>query len=229
MRHYNDLYAIDTADRSDNRRKEIAFSDFYLHQGRGLGTVQSFGRLPPVDVLLQSLRNDLDAGPWRAVAPALSLVAPVLRRVLARLVDTSTVLASVTEDLPYEDNHVALPTGATPNGPRLAIRYRLRARERERIAAMRALMAQALKPNRFRLIRQAENNAMLAHACGTCRFGDDPATSVLDRNNRAHGIDNLVVVDSSFFPSSAGINPALTVAANALRVATNMLGGDRRG
>jgi choline dehydrogenase-like flavoprotein len=55
------------------------------------------------------------------------------------------------------------------------------------------------------------------HVCGTCRFGDDPQTSVLDRDNRAHDLDNLYVLDASFFPSSGGINPSLTIAANSLR------------
>ena len=55
------------------------------------------------------------------------------------------------------------------------------------------------------------------HGCGTCRFGEDPRTSVLDRDNRAHDLDNLYVVDASFFPSSAGINPSLTIIANSLR------------
>ena len=50
----------------------------------------------------------------------------------------------------------------------------------------------------------------------------DPSTSVLDENNRAHEVDNLYVVDASFFPSSAGLNPSLTVAANALRVAEHV-------
>jgi choline dehydrogenase-like flavoprotein len=63
---------------------------------------------------------------------------------------------------------------------------------------------------------------MLAHACGTCRFGSDPGTSVLDANNRAHELDNLYVVDSSFFPTSGGTNPSLTIAANALRVAAHL-------
>ena len=58
----------------------------------------------------------------------------------------------------------------------------------------------------------------LGHACGTCRFGDDPESSVLDMNNRAHGVENLYVVDNSFLPTSSGTNPSLTVAANALRV-----------
>ena len=79
-----------------------------------------------------------------------------------------------------------------------------------------------LKPLRFLLIKQAQNNQVIAHACGTCRFGLDIRDSVLDRNNRAHGLENLYVVDSSFFPSSAGTNPGLTIAANALRVAVSM-------
>jgi choline dehydrogenase-like flavoprotein len=66
---------------------------------------------------------------------------------------------------------------------------------------------------------ERKNNLNFGHPCGTCRFGDDPETSVLDRNNKAHGLDNLYVTDASFFPSSAGVNPSLTIAANALRVA----------
>jgi choline dehydrogenase-like flavoprotein len=55
--------------------------------------------------------------------------------------------------------------------------------------------------------------------CGTAVMGTDPARSVLDPSCRAHDVDNLWVVDSDCFPSSAALNPALTIAANALRVA----------
>ena len=58
-----------------------------------------------------------------------------------------------------------------------------------------------------------------AHQAGTLRFGPDPTTSVLDRDCRAHGIDNLYVTDASFFPSIGAVNPTLTIIANALRVA----------
>jgi choline dehydrogenase-like flavoprotein len=57
-----------------------------------------------------------------------------------------------------------------------------------------------------------------AHQAGTCRFGADPATSVLDVDCKAHELDNLYVVDTSFFPSIGAVNPALTAIANALRV-----------
>jgi choline dehydrogenase-like flavoprotein len=65
--------------------------------------------------------------------------------------------------------------------------------------------------------------AGVAHQNGTIRFGDDPETSALDPNCRAHEVDNLYVVDGSFFPSSAAVNPALTIMANALRVGDHIL------
>jgi choline dehydrogenase-like flavoprotein len=64
--------------------------------------------------------------------------------------------------------------------------------------------------------------AGVAHQNGTIRFGNDPKTSALDRNCKAHDIDNLSVVDGSFFPSSAAVNPALTIMANALRVGDHL-------
>jgi choline dehydrogenase-like flavoprotein len=66
-----------------------------------------------------------------------------------------------------------------------------------------------------------------AHQAGTCRFGTDPATSVLDVSCKAHELDNLYVVDTSFFPSIGAVNPALTAMANALRVGDHLL--DRMG
>jgi choline dehydrogenase-like flavoprotein len=60
--------------------------------------------------------------------------------------------------------------------------------------------------------------AGVAHQAGTCRFGTDPATSVLDVNCKAHQVDNLYVADTSFFPSIGAVNPALTAMANAIRV-----------
>ncbi len=61
-----------------------------------------------------------------------------------------------------------------------------------------------------------------AHQAGTCRFGSDPATSVLDVDCKAHELDNLYVVDTSFFPSIGAVNPALTAMANAIRVGEHL-------
>jgi choline dehydrogenase-like flavoprotein len=62
-----------------------------------------------------------------------------------------------------------------------------------------------------------------AHQCGTVRFGRNPKTSVLDVNCKAHDLDNLYVVDASFFVSSSAVNPSLTIIANALRVGNHLL------
>jgi choline dehydrogenase-like flavoprotein len=65
----------------------------------------------------------------------------------------------------------------------------------------------------------------LARQAGTCRFGTDPATSVLDANCKAHELDNLYVVDTSFFPGIGAVNPAPTAMANAIRVGEHLLRG----
>jgi choline dehydrogenase-like flavoprotein len=66
--------------------------------------------------------------------------------------------------------------------------------------------------------------AGVAHQNGTIRFGNNPQASALDRNCKAHDLDNLYVVDGSFFPSSGAVNPALTIMANALRVGDHLIG-----
>jgi choline dehydrogenase-like flavoprotein len=71
------------------------------------------------------------------------------------------------------------------------------------------------------------SSTKLGHQVGTCKFGEDPRTSVLDLNCRAHDVDNLYVVDGSFFVSSGAVNPTLTIVANSLRVGDHLL--DRLG
>jgi acetate kinase len=77
--------------------------------------------------------------------------------------------------------------------------------------------AAAIYPGPYQWVEQGANQ------CGTCRFGEDPNTSVLDPNCRAHDVDNLYVVDGSFFPSNAAVSPALTIMANALRVGDRLI------
>ncbi|MEZ4746543.1 MAG: GMC oxidoreductase [Calditrichia bacterium] len=62
-----------------------------------------------------------------------------------------------------------------------------------------------------------------SHACGTVRCGENPKTAPLDRDCRFRGIDNLIVMDASFMPTAAAVNPSLTISANALRVGETVL------
>jgi choline dehydrogenase-like flavoprotein len=127
--------------------------------------------------------------------------------------------------LPYLDNQVTVHRHPeNGHGTQICLTYTLRDYDMARVKAFRATVGAALKPYRFMRINQAENNQRIAHVCGTCRFGLDPEESVLDANNKAHSLSNLYIVDASFFPSSGGTNPALTIAANALRVAAHMCG-----
>ena len=76
---------------------------------------------------------------------------------------------------------------------------------------------------RWSVLDQQIPIAGIAHNCGTARFGTDPQTSVLDVDCKTHDLDNLYVVDTSFFPSSSAVNPALTAMANALRVGDHLI------
>jgi choline dehydrogenase-like flavoprotein len=128
-----------------------------------------------------------------------------------------------SEDLPDPDNRVTLDRDGgvvldyTPNN--LDAHSRLIKRLEyllEHIGARHIVRRNLFVGQRIPL-------AGVAHQNGTIRFGRDPETSALDVNCRAHDIDNLYVVDGSFFPSSSAVNPALTIMANALRVGDHLL------
>jgi len=227
MRHFVDLWVVETEASvdPDAGTKELAFNDFYGASGASLGSVQSFGRMPPAAVVLGE--KLLSAGRSRkAIAASFRVATPVVERVMKRMFSRGVVLASIVEDLPYRENGVHPADGASDIA---TLSYRLHPEARGRIETMRARMKTLLQPCRPRLLRQAENNQRLAHVCGTCRFGATPEDSVLDPSNRAHGVDNLYVADASFFPSSGGTNPGLTIAANALRVADLIASGPHSG
>ncbi|MFK7976872.1 MAG: GMC oxidoreductase [Halioglobus sp.] len=225
MRHYVDLYAVFTSPKPNpsQRTKEIAFNDFYLRGDEKLGSVQSFGLLPPAKELADEIASDVrhTAG---AIAGALfKVVKPLVALVLGQIFSRTLILASTLEDQPFDDNRVTLkPAKGNPDKHEIHIHYVVRDSEKSRIEKMRTLMKTALKPMRFLLLKQAENNERLAHVCGTARMGHNPKTSVCDENQKAHGIDNLYIADGSVFPSSGGINPSLTIAALSLRLAKHL-------
>jgi choline dehydrogenase-like flavoprotein len=136
-----------------------------------------------------------------------------------------------SEDLPDPDNRVTLDREGN-----IVLSYTPNNEESHRrlIVKLQQLMKQQTKCTvhghecheglfaRSLYLGQRIPLAGVAHQNGTVRFGDDPRTSALDANCRAHEVDNLYVVDGSFFPSSAAVNPALTIMANALRVGDHL-------
>lgn len=216
MRHLIDLIEIWPERNSKilEQNKEVGLTDFYFWEGQKFGAVQSFGSMPPMEILTS--RPGWSPKLLRALNP-------VIRRGYEHFFNGGLVLAAMMEDLPYLDNRVLPHDRPSPQGrQRLRIQYRIHENDKARRAAYLRQVKEVFKPFRTITLRGAEDNKALAHVCGTCRFGDDPETSVLDPHNRAHEVENLYVVDSSFFPSSGGLNPSLTVAANALRVAAHI-------
>lgn len=123
---------------------------------------------------------------------------------------------AMSEDLPRLENRVTLTADGriqlhyTPNNVRP---------HRQLVRQMKRL----LRRLGFWVVMTHSHHAQnTTHQCGTLAFGHDPRTSVLDPFCRTHDLENLFVVDASFFPSSAAVNPALTIAAQALRVADHL-------
>ncbi len=224
MRHLIDLYAITTQHdaAATGNLKELAFNDWYNAE-TGLGSVQSFGALPPPPVLAADLLEDLAArsgihrlshSAWlhRLFTPLTGLGTQSLRR--------ATILASTLEDYAYPDNQLSLNRAGD-----LQLAYRLREADQARVHRFRQRLREALSPYRYKLIRQADSNKRLAHVCGTCRLGNDADSGVIDAGHRAYGLENLFVIDGAALPVSGGTNPGLTICATALRAADGLLGG----
>jgi choline dehydrogenase-like flavoprotein len=134
-----------------------------------------------------------------------------------------------TEDLPVPDNRVTLERDGNVKLSYSAANATAASRLYHQLKSMLGHLG--MHPDhlipRHAYLKTDIPVAGVAHQAGTCRFGTDPATSVLDTNCRAHELDNLYVVDTSFFPSIGAVNPALTAMANALRVGDHLL--DRLG
>jgi choline dehydrogenase-like flavoprotein len=197
MMHNNaHVVAIDIDRRNDVVfQKTVGVNDWYLDGGDGypLGSMQLIGKVQ--GVMMKSVAP-------RAVP--LALLDAIARRSVEWLV--------MAEDLPAPGNRVTVDGSG-----------RITTVRRARGLSTHARLLRRAK----RLLRGAGYDAMLtqhfdismnSHQCGTVVAGDDPATSVLDPWCKAHELVNLWVVDTGFFASSAAMNPALTIAAQALRV-----------
>jgi choline dehydrogenase-like flavoprotein len=197
MAHVNSaLMAIRPKTNGTVFQKTLAVNDWYFGDATSrfpMGNAQLLGKL--------------QAGMLAASLPLIP------KQVLAEVAGRSVDWYLMTEDLPDPENRVSLDSSG-----RVILRWRpnnVRAHKR----LIRA-MTKAMRRAGYPLIQTRRLGLdATAHQCGTLRFGDDPATSVLDPLCRSHDVANLFVMDSSFMPSSSGQNPALTVAAQALRVA----------
>ncbi len=179
-------------------QKTIGFNDFYLSDGAGgkpLGNVQLLGRV--TGAILKA--NIAWAPEW-----ALSILS-------GHAIDWY----AMSEDLPNPDSRVGV------DGDRVILDW-----QRSNLGPHNKLVAKMKKIFRAAgypiVLSRPFDRKVMSHQCGTVRMGTDPAKAALDPFCRAFDHDNLFVVDAGFLPNSAAVNPSLTVAAQALRVADHI-------
>ncbi|MGF7151085.1 choline dehydrogenase-like flavoprotein [Sphingomonas zeicaulis] len=215
MFHVNEWFAVWPKRRASQAgpRKTIGLRDFYTMDGVRLGSIQSTGLSASGYHVYRFLVDMVE----RSRLPKIRRLFPLLKipaKIAAKLFGEATVFVMIVEDLGYPDNRVVLD----PKAPgRIRVLYTVRDELRERSRMARKLIGKAfrgLRPFPFNFDLQLN----YGHACGTCRAGTDPATSVVDGDCKAHDVDNLYIVDSAFMPTSGGTNLGLTIIANALRV-----------
>ena len=192
-------------------QKTLGINDFYFAGGDRqwpLGNIQMVGKS--------------NAGAMKGEEPKLTLLAPhwSLEDVAKHAVDWWLT----TEDLPRPDNRVTVDAEGNVH---LAYKATNDEEADGLYKELRTILNHVGMADHHVLSKNFYMSmsvpvAGCAHQAGTCRFGTDPSTSVLDVNCKAHQLDNLYVVDTSFFPSIGAVNPALTAMANAIRVGEHL-------
>ncbi len=195
--------------------KGISFRDFYRRADMRLGTVQAMGIRASYGEMVHFLNRMLAL---RGLSRFSILTRPAAA-IAHTLLGHAHLFVGLMEDLPYAHNRV-LHDPANPR--RLAVSYTLSDELRTRRRAFRRALRKGLRGHRHMFL-SITPELNWGHPCGTLCFGHDPDRSVTRADGRAHDVTNLWVADSSFMPTSMGVNPSLTIAAHALRVAHLML------
>lgn len=193
-------------------QKTLALNDFYFGMegfNYPMGSIQMIGK---------------SLGPmFRGEKPIETALLPMMT--LDAIARHSVDFWLMTEDLPDPENRITVDQAGniqlhyTPNNqvPKQKLYDKLKS----------MLNSLGMHPDylipRHLYMKTSIPVAGVAHQAGTCRFGKDPKASVLDTHCKAHELDNLYVVDASFFPSIGAVNPSLTIIANALRVGDHLL------
>jgi choline dehydrogenase-like flavoprotein len=212
MRHANAIiFGIfpGVADKEGRFHKQLAILDYYFGQ-QGAAVKGKLGSLQQVPTPPMGLVQNEIPG--------------VIGKMLSQGVRLLTGLLAIAEDQPQFSNSIGIdPNNKDVYGlPQPIISHHYSQRD---LAALGVLIKEAKKvmSGAGALTHYVHHIRTFSHAVGTVRMGTDPATSALDENCQFRGVDNLYVVDGSFMPTSAALNPSLTIAANALRVGAGLV------
>ena len=208
MLHHNGCLVAFTKKKNDCVfQKSLGIADFYF------GAADS--RLPLGEIQLMG-RNDAETILWLAqkIAPG---------KTYDELKEITIDFWLTSEDLPLAENRVTLRKDGGIKVNYTRTNYDAYEKLKDKLKQVFVKLGE-LDPD----YKDVQWNGYdlditgMSHQNGTMRFGADPKTSVLDLNCKAHDLDNLYVLDASFFPSCGAFNPALTIAANALRVSEHI-------
>ena len=205
------VLAISKEPNPTKYQKTLGLNDFYFGMDDfpyPVGNIQMVGKS--------------QAPMYRGEKPVETFFAPEF--VLDKMADHAVDFWLMTEDLPHPDNRITVDKDHSIRLAYKACNQKASNLLYEKLKSMLSSlgMHHGLIPRQL-YMKNDVGVAGVAHQSGTCRFGTDPKTSVLDLNCKAHELDNLYVVDTSFFPSIGAVNPALTAMANALRVGDHLL------
>jgi choline dehydrogenase-like flavoprotein len=204
MLHHNGCLVAFTKKKNDCVfQKSLGLADFYHGADDSdfpLGEIQLMGR------------NDPDTILWMAekIAPG---------KTYAQLKEMTIDFWLTAEDLPSPDNRVTLRKDGTIKVNYTRTNYTAYEKLKEKLKQVFVKLGEI--DDDYKDVQWGGYDldiSGMSHQNGTLRFGKDPSTSVLDLNCKTHDLENVYVVDASFFPSCGAFNPALTIAANALRV-----------
>lgn len=194
--------------------RAVSTRDFYVVNGERNGLVQSMGYEANYGTILRFLLMQYERSRFAKYKKLRRLLNfPAL--MAEKLFGNADVFVAQMEDFPVRENRVIL----NAKDPEVfTFEYKVARDVFTRQVGLRRAIRRAVGWWRmmFLSIKPIVN---VGHPLGTLRFGNDPATSVLDPDCKAHDLQNMYVADGSFMPTSMGVNPSLTIAANALRVA----------
>ena len=210
-RHANALtfaYFRGLPDGGREFHKQLGINDYYFGDP---GAREVRGKLGSIQQLQGPPKSLVRSGAPAGLRPFAHLVTPALRG--------TTGLLAMAEDQPRPENLVTLDRSRSDGLglPQLVIHHSHTDRD-ERARRALARRARALLKAAGSRVMYTYISRTFSHASGTVRFGDDPKRAPLDPWCRFRGVENLYVVDASFMPTAGGVNPSLTIAANALRV-----------
>ena len=196
MMHINSHIAAFNPFKRNNLifQKTLSFNDWYFDGGNNypLGAVQLIGR---VNGLMMK-----------------SFAKRVPLKLLNFIANRSVEFVLMTEDLPVESNRIEIS-----NSGKIQV-FLNQVGKKTHSQLIKKSKRYLRRAGYIFIFRQPFDISMNSHQCGTLKAGNDPKNSVLNKYCQVHDVENLYVIDGGFFPSSAAMNPALTIAAQAFRV-----------